>query len=94
MKNDTQIARNIETLIDLTDFEMLKTQKKVLINLIDEFQTAAKNWEGKSKIKSLAFQGKADALTGILNLIDSVQDFAVDVMHKDEKEVFDFSEED
>ena len=54
------------------DFPQLREQKKSLVDMIDHV-------DGGSDLEG--------NLTGILHLIDSIQDFAVDVMGKDENDV-------
>ena len=57
---------------------MLRTQKKTLINIIDELERSGNEPE------------KTSDLCGILNLIDSIQDFAVDVVGLNPINVFNF----
>jgi hypothetical protein len=71
--------------IDWTD---LRGQKTVLLKLIDEIE---KQYPPNAII-SIPVEA-AEALTGILNLIDSLQDFAVDEMGVNSIHVFDFEEE-
>jgi len=59
------------------DWVVLKKQKEDLLKVIDE------NSNSETK----------DSLTGILNLIDSIQDHAVDVMGMSEKIVFNLEDE-
>jgi len=72
--------------IDWTD---LRGQKTVLLKLIDEIE---KQYPPNAII-SIPVEA-AEALTGILNLIDALQDFAVDEMGVNQIHVFDFEEED
>jgi hypothetical protein len=65
-------------LVNKIDFSSLRTQKKSLINIIDELEKSGKEPE------------KTSNLNGILNLIDSIQDFACDVMGLNPIDVFDF----
>jgi len=60
-------------ILNTVDYTKLKEQKAVLITLNEQFDTDSVNGE---------------ALDGIINLLDSIQDFAVDVMGKPESEVF------
>jgi hypothetical protein len=66
-----------ETPLFLTkiDFTDLRSQKTTLLNVIDGFE--------KSNVNT-------DDLKGILNLIDALQDYAVDEMGIPEMQVFDF----
>ena len=59
------------------DFTTLRTQKATLIKIIDEYELANK-------------ESEADDLTGMLNLIDALQDYAVDVMGMNPMNVYDF----
>ena len=74
---------NAKDLINSIDFEELKAQKSVLIERIDDMISSP----------DAAVRGQVSKLQGILALIDEIQDFAVDVLGRDENEVFDFSEE-
>ena len=65
-------------LINKIDFSLLRTQKKTLINIIDELERSGNEPE------------KTSDLCGILNLIDSIQDFAVDVVGLNPINVFNF----
>lgn len=67
-------------LISKIDFTTLRTQKKTLIEMIDDMEK--KNAE--------YYKDDVSNLSGILNLIDSLQDFAVDVMGLNPINVFDF----
>jgi SepF-like predicted cell division protein (DUF552 family) len=66
-------------LISFFDFSMLRTQKRSLINIIDDFEKTGK------KPDELILD-----LCGILNLIDAIQDYAVDVVGMNPVNVFDF----
>jgi hypothetical protein len=65
-------------LVSLIDFNMLKEQKASLNYVIDYLET--------EQIIGTA----SNNLIGLLNLIDSIQDFAVDVMGLNPIDVFDF----
>jgi hypothetical protein len=67
-------------LVSLIDFTTLRTQKKTLIELIDDMEK--KNAEYYKDVVS--------DLCGILNLVDCIQDFAVDVMGLNPIDVYDF----
>jgi len=67
---------------DKIDFPMLKEQKIHLLEVIDIVE--------KSNVVS---QDQYDSLTGILHLIDSIRDYAVDELGYDENEVFNLTEE-
>jgi hypothetical protein len=68
------LIKNIlnETPIGKIDFPQLREQKKSLVVMIDHV-------DGGSELEG--------NLTGILHLIDSIQDYAVDVMGKNEEDV-------
>lgn len=59
------------------DFAELKTQKTALVNVRQEV-LSAEQWE---------------ALSGIIHLIDAIQDYAVDVLGYDKNEVFNLTQE-
>jgi hypothetical protein len=65
-------------LVSLIDFSLLRTQKKTLIEIIDDMEKRGVEPE------------RVSDLSGILNLIDSIQDFAVDVMGLNPIDVFNF----
>lgn len=69
-------------LISRIDFTTLRTQKKTLIKIIDQYEL--------NKNVMVSKESEALDLCGILNLIDSIQDFAVDVMGLNPINVFDF----
>jgi hypothetical protein len=75
--------KTAEELINGIDWELLKKQKKTLLNVIDS----------KFNSEPMLKKSVIEDLTGILNLVDSIQDYAVDVMGVDEKTVFDLHEE-
>lgn len=80
-----RIERNVQPdetpkLVSLIDFTTLRTQKKTLIEIIDD----AENKYGNPKPEIVS------DLSGILNLIDSIQDFACDVMGLNPIDVFNF----
>jgi len=62
-----------QTLIHQMDWELLKAQKKVLINLQSKKSITPAEWS---------------ALEGIINSIDAEQDIATDVFGYDEEKVF------
>jgi hypothetical protein len=67
-------------LIRKIDFSLLRTQKKTLIEIIDDMEK--KNVE--------YYKNDVSNLDGILNLIDCIQDFATDVMGLNPIDVYDF----
>ena len=69
-------------LISRIDFTTLRTQKKTLIKIIDQYEL--------NKNVMVSKESEALDLCGILNLIDSIQDFAVDVMGLNPIDIFDF----
>jgi hypothetical protein len=71
---------NFPDFIARVDFSTLRTQKKSLIEMIDDMEK--KNAE--------YYYNELSDLNGILNLIDSIQDFACDVMGLNPIDVFDF----
>ena len=72
-------------LIRKIDFTTLRTQKKTLIEIIDEYERLL-NVQYQKGIND----DKISDLSGILNLIDCLQDYAVDVMGLNPIDVFDF----
>jgi hypothetical protein len=71
---------NFPDFIARVDFSTLRTQKKSLIEMIDDMEK--KNAE--------YYYNELSDLNGILNLIDSIQDFACDVMGMNPIDIFDF----
>ena len=59
------------------DFAELKTQKTALLNIRKEVLSAE----------------QYEALEGVINLIDAIQDYAVDVLGYDKNEVFNLTQE-
>jgi hypothetical protein len=79
--------------IDWTD---LRGQKSVLLKLIDVIENTKPQpvkFEGSDMVAILVPKDATDALDGILNLIDALQDYAVDEMGVNGIHVFDFEEE-
>ena len=72
-----------DELLEKTDFEQLKDQKMKLLGMIEDYESSPE----------LAKQQTAKEMVGLVNFIDAVQDYAVDVMGKDEKVVFNITEE-
>ncbi len=72
-----------DELLEKTDFEQLKDQKMKLLGMIEDYESSPE----------LAKQQTAKEMVGLVNFIDAVQDYAVDVMGKDEKVVFNLTEE-
>ena len=68
----------IPKFINGIDFTTLRTQKATLLNVIDGFE--------KNNINT-------DDLNGILNLIDAIQDYAVDILGIPAIHVYDFERE-
>lgn len=69
----------MENPINKIDFTTLRIQKKTLMAIIDELQ----------KKNDVRFED----LEGLLNLIDTIQDYAVDELGINEMVVFDFEAE-
>jgi hypothetical protein len=65
-------------LLDRIDYSELRNQKTEIINMLEGF---------------VLKENQVDALNGILNLIDNVQDYAVDDLGLDENYVFDLDAE-
>jgi hypothetical protein len=70
--------KTAEELIKGIDFPLLKEQKKALLEVIENTDDVP----------------KLEKLEGIVNLINEVQDYAVDVLGFDENQVFDLHDED
>jgi len=64
------------------DWSLLRVQKQELINISDFIE--ASHYPIKSQI---------DTISGIISLIDTIQDYSVDVMGLSETEIFNLSEE-
>ncbi len=73
--NPPKDATTAYKLIHKMDFKLLKAQKTILNNML-----------GKKKLTI----AENDAIDGILNLIDSIQDIACDTYGYDQNEVFNF----
>lgn len=71
-------AKNAEELLKGIDFPLLKEQKKALLKLIEDIDNVP----------------VLEKLEGVINLINEVQDLAVDVYGMDENEVFDLHPDD
>ena len=65
-------------LVSLIDFLTLRTQKRTLIEIIDDLEKRGVEPE------------RVSDLDGILNLIDCIQDYAVDVMGLNPMNIYDF----
>lgn len=70
-------AYAVQTLIHKMDWELLKAQKKVLVNLQSKKSITPAEWA---------------ALEGIINSIDVMQDIATDVYGYDKEKVFNFDD--
>ncbi len=70
---DDKNAYTVQRMIHNMDWELLKAQKKVLINLQSKKSITPAEWS---------------ALEGIINFIDAEQDIATDVYGYDEEKVF------
>lgn len=66
-------------ILKMINYPLLREQKTTLFNMFDDF-----------KLK----QNHIDALNGIIQILNSIQDFAVDEMGMDEDKVFDLDVED
>lgn len=66
-----------DEIVDAIDFNQLRESKEALVKTIDE----------------IVNEDLAKKLSGILYLVDHIQDYAVDVLGKDENKVFSFEEE-
>jgi len=67
------------------DFTTLRSQKTTLLETIDFLEKSGIKWHESVDVKQIT-----DDLTGILHLIDSIQDYAVDELGVPEIHVFDF----
>jgi len=77
---------NAEELIKNIDWSELRNQKRTLLGVIDKHY---------NNIASESLNDSAkDDLEGLVNLIDSLQDYAVDQLGIDSIHVFDFDDED
>ena len=65
------------------DYQKLKEQKAILINMIQDWGEANDEQQKKD----------AQEVEGLVHLIDAIQDNAVDVLGMDESEVFNLIEE-
>lgn len=69
------------------DWELLKTQKKSLLEIIREYD---EDFPAEAK----PVKERLEHLQGILSLIDAIQDYAVDELDVPENTVFDLTEDD
>jgi len=72
-----------DDLINFINFEKLKEQKMKLLSMIEDWESSPDQ----------AKKETAKEVMGIVHLVDHIQDLAVDVLGKDEKEVFNLAEE-
>jgi hypothetical protein len=72
-----------DEIIDFINFETLREQKMKLLSMIEDWESSP----DKAKKET------AKEVMGIVHLVDHIQDYAVDVLGKDEKEVFNLEEE-
>ena len=77
------MAKTAEQIIEGIDFPALKQQKLKLLNMIED-------WESSPEVPK---QEAAKEVMGIIHMIDDIQDHAVDVLGKDEKDVFNLEED-
>ena len=77
-----------DDIIDFIDFEKLREQKEAMLRVMGEIPTV-----NDSLVKNAKISKDLQDAQGIINLIDHIQDYAVDVLGKDEKEVFNLEEE-
>jgi len=77
-----------DDIIDFIDFEKLREQKEAMLRVMGELTTV-----NDSLVKNAKISKDLQDAQGIINLIDHIQDYAVDVLGKDEKEVFNLEEE-
>ena len=82
MKNAIIIVKNTIVIKDI-DFDMLKKQKTILINMIQDWGEADDENQKKD----------AKEAEGIIYLIDAIQDYAVDKLGMKESDVFTLDEE-
>lgn len=72
------------------DFKLLKEQKNDLLQSIQDFEMEAHSCENDGHPKAaIRLKEQAESIQGIINLIDSIQDYAVDELGKSETDVFD-----
>lgn len=99
------MAKTAEDIIQGIDFPQLKEQKSSLLESISKIEKLADLGESEAISKVNADCPKYDDtckkvrsdienLKGVVNLIDSIQDFAVDELGVDENEVFNLTGED
>lgn len=70
----------MEIIIDNIDFELLRKQKRILLELADKIQNEESN--------SVFTQDDADTVEGMITLLDAIQDYAVDKLHMDKYDVY------
>jgi hypothetical protein len=90
------IYEDVPEVLKKIDWTDLRGQKSVLLKLIDVIENTRPQpvkFEGNEMVAILVPKDATDALDGILNLIDALQDYAVDEMGVPEMLVYDFEEE-
>lgn len=85
------LEKNIPEFIKNIDWQLLKDQKNDLLTTIIDLAYDAKeaNKAGEEKLASRLTK-QSQSIQGIINLIDSIQDYVVDELNIPEKEVFEF----
>ena len=78
MSLESIVSMECENFFEECDWELLKHQKLTLLKMFNKHDLSTE---------------EASALDGIINMIDVMQDIAVDVMQKTEEEVFEIVDE-
>lgn len=81
-KENPYDGKTLDAIIQGVDWRLLKGQKDILIHMIEDW----------SQSDDPIQKENAKEVEGILNLLDSLQDYAVDTLGKSEKEVFNIDE--
>jgi hypothetical protein len=79
----TAVTTEVPEFIEKTNWELLRGQKTVLLKLVNEIEKQKTSTAIISMPKETA-----EVLDGIINFLDSIQDYAVDIAGKDEVDVF------
>lgn len=69
--------------INYINWSQLKDQKKTLFDLLNKLENS----------NSTDVDNDIDNLNGLISLVDSIQDYAVNELEYDEDEIFDFNED-
>lgn len=86
---------NVPEFLTKMDWKLLKNQKQDLIDSIEDFKIESKEaFSAGEEQLAERYNDQIESLTGILHLIDSIQDYTLDTLKINESDVFNSIEED